>query len=180
MPRPTESFLNALRSFDSFLRCRWSTALDCYLIERKVSRGKPLAPLVVANDETVQVLGEELRAEPSPLLRRELDHRIRFMVEEYRAAVEGYVIVLEVPQNCLDERVFFTLWESDIWRRGGAEKVNTEIDERQDAVPRKSRAVWMDEVRGRAKEAFRYMNRVRCVPEKFAHTAPVGGMSVCD
>lgn len=180
MPRPTESFVNALRSFDSYLRCRWSTALDCYLIERKVSRGKPLAPHVVAQDETVQELSEQLRAEPSPSLRRELDHRIRFMAEEYRAACDGYIVVLEVPQNCLDQRVFFTLWESDIWRRGGADVVNAEIDERMDAVPRKSRAVWMDEVRGRAKEAYRYMNRVRCVPEKFAHTAPVGGMSVCD
>ncbi len=173
-------FLDDLHAFDPYLRCRWSTALDCYLIERKVTRGRPIPPKVLANDETIQALSEELRAEPSPALRRELDHRIRFMAEEYQAAVDGFIVVLEVQPDCLDSRVFFTLWDTDIWRRGGADKVNAELDERMDAVPRKSRAVWMDEVRGRAKEAFRYMNRVRVLPEKMCHTGPPGGMSICD
>lgn len=180
MPTAPKRFLDDLRCFDPQLRCRWSTALDCYLIERKVSRGKPIAPAVLANDETIQALSEELRWEPSPALRRALDHRIRFMAEEYRAAVDGHVVVMEVEPNCLDSRVFFTLWDTDIWRQGGADKVNKAIDERIDAVPRKSREAWMDEVRQMGKWIYRYCRTVRTLPEKMCHTAPPGGMALSD
>jgi hypothetical protein len=173
-------FSERLRAFDSALRCRWSDALGSYLIERKVSRAKPIEPKLLADDEVIQTLTEEMEKEPSPEWRAEFDHRLRFMAEEYRAALDGYVVLFEADRECLDNRVFFTLFQGDIWRRDGADKVNDEIDQAQAECRRESRARWMDEVRQRAKAAFRYMNRVRTVPERFAHTAPVGGMSIND
>jgi len=133
---------------------------------------------VYANDETIQALSAELQAEPSPGLRRELDHRIRFMAEEYRAACDGYVLLMEVQADCLDSRVFFTLWEGDIYRRGGADKANDQIDNTLNDRRIARRAAWWDEVRQIAKEGKRYMNTVRTVSEKHAHTAPPGGMSI--
>lgn len=173
-------FLDDLRSFDPLLRCRWSTALDCYLIERKVTRGKPIAPKVYADDETVRALTEVMEMDPDPSLRRELDHRLRFMAEEYQAARDGYIVLMEVQANCLDTRVFYTLWDGDIQRRGGADKVNAQIDARQASAARERdrarRAGW----RQIGKDGKQYMNRPRVVPEKFSHTAPPGGMSICD
>lgn len=145
-----KAFIEDLRRYDPALRCRWSDGRRSFLIERKVSRGRAFPPSEFGDPD------------------------------EYRAASDGYMILMDVERECLDNRVFFTLWQSDIWRQGGADAVNDRIDRVQAEIFRESRVAFNDRNRQEAKAAFRYMNCVRTVPENAAHTAPPGGMSIID
>jgi len=176
--QPPRTFQSRLRAVDPLLRCRWSDALGAYLIERRVTRGRPIAPKLLADDEAIQALEYEREIADTPASRARVDRMLRFMAEEYRAACDGYVICFEADRECLDSRVFYTLWATDLERQGGADRVNDAIDARQAAGAAASRAAWISEVEWLAHEAWRYMNRVRTVPERCAHTAPAGGMSI--
>jgi hypothetical protein len=93
-----------------------------------------------------------------------LEHN-RTAYDEWRAASQGYMIVLEVDREYLDSRVFFTLWDSDIWAQGGADAVNERIDKAYDAARRKGREEFLDFVRQEARQAWRYLHRPHTVPE---------------
>lgn len=163
-----ETFAQELRTYDPDLRCRWSDARQCYLIERKVSRGKQWPPPAKADpDDNEQML--------TPA---ECDQHNREILDEWTAACEGYVILLNVERDSLDNRVFYTLWATDIWRQGGADAVNERIDRAYWDARRKGKADFGDYVRHMAMERHRYMTTIRTVPESGAHTAPEGGMSI--
>lgn len=165
---PPKAFLNDLHRYDPTLRCRWSDARACFLIERKVSRGKQFPPpkFVDPTDPDGMMTVEDA------------EEYNREVYDEWKAASDGYIIEMNVDAECLDNRVFLELWNKDIWRRGGADAVNDQIDQALAQRFRESRAAFNDRNRQEAKAAYRYMNRVRTVPESGAHTAPVGGMSI--
>ena len=172
---PPFAFVEKLRLYDSALQVRWSDPRHCWLIERKVSQGPIERPRVeLMPGETVSEI------EDTQAAKERIEEWNRQEVDERRAAAEGHLIECEVDRDSLDDRVIMMLWREDIWRRGGADAVNKEIDLRLFSATRKTRAQWMDQVRQEARAAFRYMNTVRTVSEKHAHTAPPGGMSIND
>ncbi len=72
----------------------------------------------------------------------------------------------------------YTIAQQDIQRRGGAGAVEADIDRMAEDATRKSRAKHSDDREMAARESWDYANRVRTLPEKYAHTAPEGGMSI--
>jgi hypothetical protein len=163
---PPKQFVDDLQRYDHALRVVWSDHRECWLIERKVSRGKVFAPPQKLDPDD---------ATPDLPLEQILEHN-RTAYDEWRAASDGYMIVLEVDKECLDSRVFFTLWDSDIWAQGGADAVNERIDKAYHAAARKGREEFLDFVRQEARARWRYMHRPRLLPEDKVHTAPEGGM----
>ena len=145
---PPRQFCRDLARFDKDLRCRWSNVRDCFLIERKLRRGQALMGGVNAD------------------------------IAEHEAAADGYLILFEVDREALDERVFYTLWSTDIERQGGAVAVSDKIDAAYWKARAKSREEFRYYITHHARERFNYWNTIRCLPETHAHTAPEGGMSV--
>ena len=139
-----KSFVDDLQRYDRALRVVWSDNRACWLIERKVGRSKPSLPGAFAD------------------------------VDEYLAARDGCMILFEVDRECLDSRVLYSLWDTDIWRQGGADVVNERIDKAYYAAQRKGREEFLDFVRQEARARWRYMHRPRTVPENAVHTAPQG------
>lgn len=165
-----KTFLEDLRRYDPALRCRWSDVRQAFLIERKVSRGKGFPPPAM-----IDTADPECR-----ITTQEAEQYNREAWDDWVAANDGYTNVMQVERECLDNRVLFTLWQGDIWRQGGADVVNERIDRVQAEIRRESRADFNDRNREIGKDCWRYVNTVRTVPERFAHTAPVGGMSISD
>ena len=150
----SRDFQRALTLFDPALRARWSDFRGCYLIERKVSRGT-LDP--VSHDrETGQV----------------------WDVDAALARMQGYLIVMEVGWNALDSRVFQALYQSDLWRQGGADAVAKAGSDRIREHQRKTREAFRDLVGVATRERLRYRDTIRTLPESQMHTAPVGGLSI--
>lgn len=143
---PPKQFVADLQRYDPALRVVWSDQRECWLIERRVGRAKPSLPGAFAD------------------------------ADEYLAARDGYAILFEVDRECLDSRVLYSLWDSDIWRQGGADAVNERIDKAYYAAQRKGREEFLDFVRQEARARWRYMHRPRLLPEDKVHTAPEGGM----
>lgn len=162
------TFTEQLKAYDQALRCRWSDARNCYLIERKVSRGRPIPPPKSIDPDDPDSM---MTPEDAATHNREIH-------DEYLAACDGYTILLNVDRDALDSRVFFTLWSTDIWRQGGADAVNARIDKAYWDARRKGREDFGDFVASEARERFRYMNTVRTLPETGTHSAPEGGMSI--
>lgn len=92
-------------------------------------------------------------------------------IAEHEAAADGHLILFEVERNSLDERVFYTLWMTDIERQGGAKAVSDAIDARYWKEREKAREDFRYYITHHARQRFRYMNRPHVLPEKFAHTA---------
>ncbi len=55
-----------------------------------------------------------------------------------------------------------------------------QLDREEKERDAKRREQFLDRIETATREAYRYMNRVRTVPESAAHTAPAGGMSIND
>ena len=103
---PSPHFLKKLHSYDPDLRVVWSYTKECWLVERKVRRGRPSTYVDSPDPDVV------------------------------RRTRDGYIHVGNVPPRELNELVLLNLWKSDMWRQGGAKVVNHEIDrfyEEQDA-----------------------------------------------
>lgn len=147
-------FQRALKQYDPALRCRWSNARACYLIERKVSRG-PRDP-VPHDPETGTVWDPD----------------------SAQAWAQGYLIIMEVGWNALDSRVLNALYGSDLWRQGGADVVSAQIDARITAHERRTRAEFLDRVGQATRARLRYRDTVRTLSERDLHTAPPGGLSI--
>jgi hypothetical protein len=78
--------------------------------------------------------------------------------DEYVAARDGYVEVLRCRKEQLDDRVFFTLWYTDIWRRGGAARVEQGLRAHEEAVKAGRRAKWLDDIYTMAVERYNFAN----------------------
>jgi hypothetical protein len=98
--------------------------------------------------------------------------------EDRRAAHEGYTLVATIKQGELTDRVFMALAKADLWRMGGAEKVCEALDKGDAEFEMKNRAKRGEYIEAAARERWRYMNTIRCVPENASATAPAGGMSI--
>jgi hypothetical protein len=142
-------FLRRLTAYDSDLDCRWSDHRSCWLIERKVPERSTLA-------------GGQGHVD----------------LEDHLSAAARKIILFEVDRNALDERVFYTLWQTDMRRQGGADAIADEIDRKYYAAIAKNDADFRDLVRHKARERYRYKNRIRTLKESEVHTAPAGGMSI--
>ena len=143
---PPKAFVDDLKRYDKDLRVVWSDTRACWLIQRKISHAKPSL------------------------------HGVFPDADEYLAARDGYCILFEVDRECLDSRVLYSLWDTDIWRQGGAEVVNERIDKAYFSAQRQGREEFLDMVRQEARSRWRYMHRPRLLPENKVHTAPEGGM----
>ena len=140
-----------LKAFDPALRLRWSDAQGGWRLERKVAQGAIWPASVVE----------------SPA---QFEGRI--------AANDGYILVEFISPEHLSGQLIPVLARSDIWTNGGAQAVADAMDELDISHRQMMKAMMSDQFAAMARERFRYMNRVRTVPEKFAHTAPPGGMSI--
>lgn len=96
---PNPHFLRKLRAYDPDLRVVWSFTKECWLIERKVRRGRPSTYVDSPDPDVV------------------------------RRTRDGYVHVGNVPPRELDDLVLLNLWKSDMWQQGGAKAVNQMLDE---------------------------------------------------
>ena len=121
---PTKGFLAQLQDYDDRLRVVWDHRDDYWRLERKVRVGSKIAFFD--------------RSNPC----------------DRRAAEEGYVLVMRVPADCLDQQVFHALWTHDIQRRGGAKRVAQEIEEHEAAQAAASAAAASDAFAQRAKERW--------------------------
>lgn len=95
---PDPKFVKKLTHYDPDLRVIWSLTRECWLIERKVRRGKPSTYFDSPDPDVV------------------------------RRARDGYIHVGNVPPRELDELVLINLWKSDMWQQGGAKHVNHVLD----------------------------------------------------
>lgn len=146
---PPSGFVNRLKGYDKELRVRWSDIHSAWRIERRI---RP--PRIN--------LDPALFADP----------------EDFTTAVEGYALIMRVPPNMLDNRVFELLWAGDVQRRGGGAKVEQEEEDAYNERLEKAMAAWGDEIEQAAIERCRYLNTVRTVSERHTHTAPADGMSI--
>lgn len=123
---PPSSFVRRLREFDSSLRIRWSDAKTCYLLERKVTRGR----------------------QPDPACYEDWD--------EYVAARDGYVTCFPVAPHELDDRVIMTLMASDLWTTGGANAKADQMEAREAEEKALSHERWLERVTDEAKDWYRW------------------------
>ncbi len=142
-------FLRRLKAVDSDLDCRWSDHRSCWLIERTIP-------------ERSTLMGGQGHVD----------------IEDHTSAAARKIILFEVDRNALDDRVFFTLWATDMRRQGGADAVCDEIDKKYFAAIAKRKEEFRYFVRHHARARYRYKNAIRTLPENAAHTAPEGGMSI--
>ena len=100
-----------------------------------------------------------------------------------RAALERYILNFDLWPNQMDSRIFYTLWATDLPSGVKPDHKADAIVNRIKRAREKSRAEFGDMVAGNAREAYRYMNTIRTLPEGY-HPKPgeacFGGMSVCD
>lgn len=146
---PPRDFVRRLKRYDDLLDCRWSDLRSCWLIERKVP-------------DQSQLLGGVGNVD----------------LEDHVSAADRKIILFEVDHNCLNDDVFYTLWKTDMRRQGGSDAIADEIDRKYFEALAKTKEEGRYLYRHYARERFRYMNTPRMLPEKFAHTAPEGGMSI--
>lgn len=104
---PNPAFVRKLRAYDPDLRVIWSAHKECWLIERRIRRGRPLAYADSPDPDVVR--------------------RVR----------DGYIHVGNVPPRGLDELVLLNLWKQDMWQQGGAKVVNAVLDDYWETKDRK-------------------------------------------
>lgn len=125
-------FLRELEAFDSDLRLRWSPRMQLWQIERRVTRG--LHPGTIRNDGWH-------------------DDHIR--------AADGFILVASVPPGKLSRSIFTKLKESDLWARGGWEKVIGEIEASEQAEEERKWEKFGEEVRYSSAELFNFLKHRR-------------------
>lgn len=124
---PPSEFVRRLRAFDPHLRIRWSDPKECYLLERKVSRGK----------------------HPDPACYEDWD--------EYVGARDGYTTCFPVAPHELDDRVIVTLMATDLWTtKGGADAEADRMEAREAEEKALSRERWLERVTDEAKDWYRW------------------------
>jgi hypothetical protein len=124
-------FLRELESFDPDLRLRWSPRLEFWQIERRVKRG--LHPGTIRNDG---------------------------WHDDYIRAADGYILVASVTPEMfqiLGRSIFQRLKDSDLWARGGWEKVASEIEAAEHADEEKKWESFGAEVRYSSAELFNFL-----------------------
>lgn len=146
---PPSGFVSRIKGYDKELRVRWSDVHGAWRIERRIR-----APRIN--------LDPGLFADP----------------EDFTTAAEGYALIMRVPQNMLDNRVFELLWAGDLQRRGGGAKVDQEDLDAYNERLEKAMNAWGDEIEQAALERCKYLNTIRTVSERNVHTAPADGMSI--
>lgn len=149
---PTE-IVRDLEAFDPQLRLRWSDGQGQWRLERKVSRGQ-----VWPASEVETAAGYESRV----------------------AAKEGYILVDLIHPSLLNSRLVPILRQNDIWSNGGAKEIADAMDTLDADQQRLMKLAVSDQFEQMARDRWKYMNRVRTVSERHAHTAPRGGMSIND
>ena len=97
--KPPAWFISELAAFDPELRIRWSQRRQLFQLERKIRNSLPIEPRL-----------------------NNTEH------DDYIRAREGYILVGSIPANSLSRRVFEVLRQSDLYSRGGWERVLREIE----------------------------------------------------
>lgn len=130
-PTPDPAFVAALARYDALLRVRWAPRLAVWFIERKLPE-RSRQRLVERPNPFKSARGQDL----------------------YESWKEGYVHVLSVPPDMLDQRVFDALAEADTWRQGGFDAINRQLDEaeaQREATVDREIATWSE---GAASDAY--------------------------
>jgi hypothetical protein len=143
------AFLARLTAYDSALDCRWSDHRSCWLIERRIPDRSTLA-------------GGQGHVD----------------IEDHTSAAARKIILFEVDRNSLDERVFYSLWKTDMRKQGGADGIADEIDRKYYAAIAKNKAEFRYYVRHHARERYRYNNAIRTLPESAALNGREDGLSI--
>ena len=124
---PPPEFVKRLRAFDPALRMRWSDKKECYLVERKVSRGQ----------------------QPDPSCYTDWD--------EYVAARDGFTTCFPVAPHELDDRVIATCMATDLWTtKGGADAEADRLEANEAEKIAVSHDKWLDRVTDEAKDWYRW------------------------
>ena len=139
------------------------------------------------------IYGEPIILTPEHKIRieRKLPDRVRVIIDpsnplqdpsDRRAALERYILLFDVWPNQMDDRIYYTLWATDMAHTTPARKAD-EIVNRIKRARERSKREFHDLVETSAREMYRYANAVRTLPEGY-HPTPsepcYGGMSVCD
>ena len=139
------------------------------------------------------IYGEPIILTPEHKVRieRKLPDRVRVIIDppnplqdpsDRRAALERYILLFDLWPNQMDDRIYYTLWATDMAHTTPARKAD-EIVNRIKRARERSKREFHDLVEVGAREMFRYANRVRTLPEGY-HPKPgeacFGGMSICD
>ena len=127
---PPKEFVKQLQQYDHHLRVRWSDRDQEWRIERKISRGRWISPSAYNDHET----------------------------EDFYSARDGYVLAFTARQNQLDDRILFTLWATDLQRRGGAQAVADEIEQKEEQARLASRNRFLDDLYMMAIERWNHAN----------------------
>lgn len=125
--QPPSEFVRRLHAFDPALRIRWSDKKECYLVERKVTRG----------------------LQPDPSCYTDWD--------EYVAARDGYTTCFPVSPRELDDRVIATCMATDLWTtKGGADAEADRLEANEAEKIAVSHDKWLDRVTDEAKDWYRW------------------------
>lgn len=127
---PPTHIVARLTQFDPLLRIRWGDHSLCWLFERKLTKDRWVDPGSYSDRQG----------------------------DEFIAARDGYVEVLRCEKEQLDERVFFTLWCSDVWRHGGAAKTDRLLRAHEESVKAGKRAKFLDDCYDMAIERYNFAN----------------------
>ena len=148
------SFVARLSAFDPELRVVWAPRVKTWFIERRLP------------ERHRQLLAER----PNPFK----GARGKDLYDSWR---QGYVHVLSVPPDLLDERVFDALAEADAWRQGGFEAINRRLDAEREAEEQQAdRAIahWSEAAASEAYDRLMWLqgNRVAVHPSQAERGSP--------
>lgn len=120
--------MKELQSFDPDMRLRWSPRLQLWQLERRVKRS--VHPGTIRNDG---------------------------WHDDYIRAQDGFILVASVPPHGLTRSIFEKLRASDLWARGGWEKVIREIEAAEDEAEQEKWDKFGADVRAQSAEVYRFL-----------------------
>ena len=124
----------------------------------------------------LEALWRESKEDQNLTIRTSTDREVQDP-DDVDSAREGYLLLFPVFANQLDRRIFYTVVVTDLVDTTPEREERT-ITNRIARAQAKAKDTFGDMVGYEAVQAYNYMNRVRTVSEKHAHTAPPGGMSI--
>ncbi len=126
--RAPDWFLKEMRVFDPDLRVRWSSKMNMFQLERKITHSLPI--------ETKK--------------RDSYD-------DDYIRAKEGYILVALIAPGKFSRNIFSVLRASDLWSNGGWESVARAIEDFEASEEEAKWKAFSDELRGATRELYNFI-----------------------
>lgn len=160
----------ALHGFDDQLRVQEGVYYEPYILMDGTTMFIPTHNWRVERKVQKEII---VTQKPGELTHAEF-HEVQDPNDRY-SAQEGYLFVFSFLPNQCDWRIFYTIIMLD------AQRMDSAVNEQEQRIAHRnarSQLAFADMAKYETREACRYMNTVRTVSEKHAHTAPPGGMSI--